>query len=136
MSLGRKTLCAELCLAMTMVAIAQNTAYKQDPNWTSPPEAAGKQNPLKGKPQVLAGGKKLFLRHCVECHNQDGSGLKQAADLQLPVVQNQSDGTLFWKITNGNLPHNMPSFSNLPEAQRWQLVSFLRTLRPEPASEP
>jgi len=36
---------------------------------------------------------------------KDGSGLvkKHAADLQLPVVQNQSDGTLF-----GRLPTEIP----------------------------
>jgi len=54
---------------------------------------------------------------------------KHAADLQLPVVQSQSDGALFWKITNGNPDRGMPSFSRLPELQRWQLVLYLRTLQ-------
>ena len=49
--------------------------------------------------------------------------------LQLPAVQQQSDGTLFWKITNGNPDRGMPSFSRLPELQRWQLVLYLRTLK-------
>src|SRR5581483_6614104 len=93
-------------LASSLVA-GQNTAYRQDPNWSAPPAAAARANPLIGKPQALGGGRKLFMRHCAECHNQDGSGLKNAADLQLPIVQEQTDGTLFWKITNGNLPRNM-----------------------------
>jgi len=54
--------------------------------------------------------------------------LKKAADLQLPVVQDQNDGTLYWKITNGNPDHGMPSFSGIPELQRWQIVLYLRTL--------
>jgi len=119
-----------LCLTLALPATAQNVRYAQDPNWVAAPEAAAKPNPLAGKTQAVAGGRKLFLRHCAQCHNRDGSGLKNAADLQLPFVQNQSDGTLFWKISNGNLPHGMPSFSNLPELQRWQIVLFLRTLRP------
>jgi hypothetical protein len=53
---------------------------------------------------------------------------KRSADLQLPVVQQQSDGALFWKITNGNLGRGMPSFSKLPELQRWQIVLYLRKL--------
>jgi len=114
---------------LAALALCQNTGYQPDPNWVAPERAAARQNPLSGKAQAAAGGKKLFLRHCAECHNIDGSGLKQAADLQLPVVQSQTDGTLFWKITNGNLPRNMPSFSNLPETQRWQIVMFLRTLK-------
>ncbi len=121
-------------LTITIAAIAQNIGYQQDPNWVVPADASRRPNPISGRPQLAAGGKKLFLRHCAECHNVDGSGLKQAADLQLPVVQNQTDGVLFWKITNGNLPHNMPSFSNLPEMQRWQIVLFLRTLKSGPRS--
>jgi hypothetical protein len=55
---------------------------------------------------------------------------KHSADLQLAIVQQQSDGTLFWKITNGNARHGMPSFSKLPELERWQLVLYIRTLNP------
>jgi mono/diheme cytochrome c family protein len=109
---------------------AQNTAYQQDPNWRAPTEAATKKNPLATKPEAAAGGEKLFKRNCVECHGEDGSGLakKHAADLQMPKVQEQSDGALFWKITNGNPDRGMPSFSQLPELQRWQLVLYLRKL--------
>lgn len=118
-------------LTLSAIAIGQNVSYQADPNWRAPEQAAAKPNPLAQKPQAAPGGKKLFLRDCAECHNQDGSGIikKHAADLQLPVVQNQSDGTLFWKITNGNPDRGMPSFSKLPELQRWQLILFLRTLK-------
>ncbi len=85
-------------------------------------------NPLAGSPVLAAGGRKVFQRQCAQCHGAEGQGLKNAADLQLPVVQQQSDGALFWKITNGNQRHAMPSFSGLPEMQRWQIVLFLRTL--------
>ena len=120
-------------LALVSSVIAQNIAYQPDDDWRVPQEAAVKPNPLASRPEATAGGKKLFLRNCTECHGQDGSGLvkKHAADLQLPVVQNQSDGALFWKITNGNPDRGMPSFSKLPEPQRWQLVLFIRRLKPE-----
>ena len=29
----------------------------------------------------------------------------------------------------GDLGHGMPSWSNLPEAQRWQLVAYLRSIQ-------
>lgn len=54
---------------------------------------------------------------------------KHSADFHLPFVQAQTDGTLFWKITNGNASHGMPSFSKLPELQRWQLVLYIRSLK-------
>ena len=110
--------------------VAQNAGYHQDPNWRAPNDAVSRANPLARRPEAAAGGEKLFKRNCVECHGEDGSGVakKNAADLLLPAVQSQSDGTLFWKLTNGNTDRGMPSFSRLPELQRWQLVLYLRKL--------
>ena len=119
-------------------AFAQNTNYQQDPKWQVPTDAINRPNPLAQKPDAAAGGKKLFHRNCVECHGAAGTGIekKHAADLQLAAVQQQTDGALFWKITNGNTDHGMPSFSRLPELQRWQLVLYLRTLKSPPDDQP
>ena len=104
-----------LVLLIVPMALAQNLNYQQDPTWRVPAEAAEKKNPLAEQPELVAGGKKLFTRICVECHGRSGEGVKKnAADLQLSVVQVQSDGALFWKITNGNPDRGMPSFSRLP----------------------
>jgi mono/diheme cytochrome c family protein len=112
---------------------AQNVAYRPDGDWQAPRQAAARSNPLPATAEIVGGGRKLFLRHCAECHGSDGQGGKRAADLLLPVVQEQSDGALFWKISNGNPRRGMPSWGRLPEPQRWQLVLYLRALRPEPA---
>jgi len=124
--------CAEIAILFfcAVPLHAQNPRYQPDPAWRPPAEAVSRSNPLASKPETAAGGRKLFVRNCVECHGKDGSGMqkKHSADLQLPIVQQQSDGTLFWKITNGNLGRGMPSFSKLPELQRWQIVLYLRTL--------
>jgi len=121
-----------LAIGFMTSVFAQNVSYQQDPKWQAPAEAVARPNPLAQKPETTAGGKKLFLRNCVECHGATGTGLekKRAADLQLTAVQQQTDGALFWKITNGNTDRGMPSFSRLPELQRWQLVLYLRTLKP------
>lgn len=115
-------------LCLSPFVLAQNANYQQDPDWRAPEEAVQRKNPLAARPQLAAGGAKLFRRNCVECHGENGEGLKKAADLKLPAVQQQNDGTLFWKITNGNPDRGMPSFSRLPELQRWQLILYLRTL--------
>lgn len=131
---------AALLSSLTLMALAaawgQNAGYQPDPGWRAPADAVGRRNPLASKPEAAAGGEKLFKRNCVECHGENGSGVakKHAADLQLPIVQQQSDGTLFWKITNGNVDRGMPSFSRLPELQRWQLVLYLRTLKTSESS--
>jgi mono/diheme cytochrome c family protein len=118
-----------LALLITATVLAQNQNYRQDPRWQAPAEAVEKRNPLAERPDLAAGGKKLFTRNCAECHGKTGEGLKKAADLQLPMVQSQSDGALFWKITNGNPDRGMPSFSRLPELQRWQIVLYLRQFK-------
>jgi cytochrome c5 len=118
--------------ALFQALLAQNPSYEPDPKWRVPAEAAAKPNPLAGREEAALGGKKLFRRNCVECHNEQGTGVpkKHAADFRLAVVQDQTDGALFWKITNGNPDRGMPSFSKLPELERWQLVLFLRTMKP------
>jgi mono/diheme cytochrome c family protein len=109
---------------------AQGADYHPDGRWQPSREAAARSNPLPATPEIVGGGRKLFVRHCAECHRGDGQGGKRAADLLLPVVQEQSDGVLFWKISNGNPRRGMPSWGRLPEPQRWQLVLYLRALRP------
>jgi mono/diheme cytochrome c family protein len=110
---------------------AQNPHYQPDPEWRPPTQAQTRENPLAARPELAAGGRKLFVRNCAECHGRDGAGLekKHSADLQLPVVQQESDGALFWKISNGNAKRGMPSFSKIPELQRWQIVLYVRTLK-------
>lgn len=116
-------------IAMAGFLLAQNTPYKPDPKWVAPADAAAKKNPLAGNNDAIGSGKKLFMRHCAECHNEDGTGLQDAANLTLPEVQKQSDGSIFWKITNGNVKAGMPPFARLTDTERWQIVSFVRTLK-------
>jgi mono/diheme cytochrome c family protein len=122
---------------LAATASAQNPQYQPDPEWRAPAEAQARENPLAARPELAAGGRKLFIRNCVECHGRDGSGMekKHSADLQLSLVQQQSDGTFFWKITNGNAQRGMPSFSKIPELQRWQIVLYIRMLKAAKSAE-
>jgi len=43
-------------------------------------------------------------------------------------VKNATDGDLEWFSRQGKLGRGMPSFSSLPQAQRWQIVAFLRSM--------
>jgi mono/diheme cytochrome c family protein len=103
--------------------------HERDQDWIAPESNASRSNPLAARPDAAAGGAKLFRQRCTTCHGRDGSGTARAPDLALPEVQAQTDGALFWKISSGNARQGMPTFSFLPEPQRWQLVLHLRTLK-------
>ena len=95
----------------------------------APAKANSWQNPYAGQPEAIQAGKKLFLKHCAECHGQNGRGREKAPDLLLPPIERASPGVLYWFLKNGNLPEGMPSWSRLPDQQLWQMVAYLKTLR-------
>ncbi|MDP9122431.1 MAG: cytochrome c [Acidobacteriota bacterium] len=93
------------------------------------------------RPDVVAAGRKLFLRHCSSCHGEDAAGTRRAPPLASEKVSRATAGDLFWFLTNGNLRTGMPSWSRLPAARRRQIVAYLQTLavppiRPAPPSSP
>ena len=117
-------------IASMALAIHAQSSKPVGEKWQAPPEAAAKPNPESRNSAASAVGRKRYMRLCVTCHEEDGNGqAKSAADLRCPVVQNLSDGALFWKLTNGNRTKGMPTFETLPENERWDLVVFLRTLK-------
>jgi len=98
----------------------------------APRKAAARRNPLQSDPDAVAAGAKLFASHCAECHGDMAQGGKKAPSLLAPEVQQATPGTLFWLVTNGVVRRGMPVWSKLPESQRWQLVSFVKSLNAAP----
>jgi mono/diheme cytochrome c family protein len=97
----------------------------------APKKDAARRNPLAKDPDAVAAGGKLFAQHCAECHGEMADGGKKGPSLRADEVQQAAPGTLFWLLTNGVVRRGMPVWSKLPEPQRWQLVSFIKSLTPE-----
>lgn len=95
----------------------------------APQETRSWRNPYEGQSDAVLAGKKLFEQHCAECHGSDARGKGRAVNLHLSAVQNASPGELEWFLRNGNLWLGMPSWSGLPEPRRWQIVTYLKSLR-------
>lgn len=123
-----KTLATLLLLACAAIAVSQE--FKPvDPDWKVPGKMAQQPNPLRDKPELAAGGHKIFDRNCLQCHGDASHERKNnAPDLASSAVQQETDGALFWRISSGNARKGMPSFSSLPAAQRWQLVLYIRSI--------
>jgi mono/diheme cytochrome c family protein len=91
-------------------------------------------NPFEAMPRSAQAGEKLFARHCAECHGADAKGSQKAPGLRSARVAQALPGDLFWFLTNGDLRAGMPSWSRLPEAQRWQIVTYLKSLQELPVA--
>ena len=110
-------------LALGLVLSGQASA----PAWHSPARAAKLANPVPASPESVALGQKLYGKQCQSCHGAKGLGDgPQAKDLEKKPTSitddklcKQSDGELFWKLTEGKKP--MPAFEKLttPE-ERWR----------------
>jgi mono/diheme cytochrome c family protein len=116
---------AMLCVAAA--AAAQAPAHHRAP-WAPPARVEALRNPLVSNPAAALGGSRVFRERCSQCHGSDGTGTSFGPRLTGRRAQEQSDGVLFWKITSGNTRSGMPTFSYMPEIQRWQLVLHLRAL--------
>jgi mono/diheme cytochrome c family protein len=111
-------------LICVMVAGERNGSLVQQ----APRKFAQLRNPYDGDRAAIEAGRKLFQRECVECHGKDARGVGKAPPLVIPDVYRAAPGALFWVLRNGSLKRGMPSYAHLPEQQRWQIVSFLKSL--------
>jgi len=121
---------------------AQTSTGAPAGTWIAPSRAARKPNPVPADAKSLAQGKELFSAACLPCHGASGRGDGPVSatlerngvrihpgNLTDPKMWQQSDGAIFWKISEGNSP--MPSFQeSYSEEQRWHIVNYVRTLAP------
>ncbi|HXR32437.1 MAG TPA: c-type cytochrome [Verrucomicrobiae bacterium] len=94
----------------------------------APDKFRERTNPLANDVDAVAAGGVLFEEHCEECHGKEAMGGKKAPSLRAEEVQNAAPGAIFWILTNGVVRKKMPVWSKLPEPERWQLVSYIKSL--------
>jgi mono/diheme cytochrome c family protein len=121
---GRDFVLAGL-LSVSTVGLATNYGA-----WLKKVPAADRArvNPYAGNPASIAAGANLFHENCAKCHGNDAEGKGSRPSLRSPEVQNATDGELAWILKNGYVYKGMPRWSGLPEQERWQIISYLRTL--------
>ena len=87
-------------------------------------------NPLAGQTAAAEAGALIYRDHCLQCHKADamGDGRKKPP-LRSERIRTATDGDIEWFLRQGDLGHGMPSWSSLPEAQRWQLIAYLRSIQ-------
>ena len=95
----------------------------------APPSARQMDNPLAGQESAALAGERVYASHCASCHGPHGQGSGNIPPLTTEPVKAAADGELFWYITRGDLSNGMPSWVSLPEQQRWQIVTLLKSSR-------
>lgn len=120
-----------LLFACLLIASMLCFAYAGDGKWMThvPERDRVRVNPYANDVSARAAGAKLYAQHCAECHGKEAEGGHGRPALVSGRVRHASDGELQWLLRNGSLRNGMPSWSSLPEQQRWQIVSYLRGLQ-------
>jgi mono/diheme cytochrome c family protein len=124
---------AVLFLGLSAVVWPGSPAISQN-RWPCPFDKADAKNPLASTDEVINRGYQLVHQSCAECHGEAGEGDGPAAANMTPppanwraaAFQAQSDACIFWKLSTGR--GAMPPANRMPETQRWQIVTFIRSL--------
>jgi len=103
----------------------------QNSNFHNAPEAAKQlKNPYEGQRGAAEAGRKLYASNCASCHGKQAEGTGNIPPLVGKAIQSAAPGELFWFITRGDADDGMPAWSSLPKQQRWQIVTYLKSLGP------
>ena len=115
------------------------SAQSKDGKWEPPKEADKIKNPVATDADGMKYAKETYTTFCTPCHGSKGKGdgvaaaglAVKPADHSSVAVQRQTDGAIFWEMTEGHNP--MPAYKTaFTEKQRWQLVNYIRTLAAKP----
>ena len=118
----------KVLLIVVFVAFAFQTKAQE---WTVPAED---HNVTCSKPftkTTARDGKDLFNTKCKSCHGGAGENASlplnpEPGDVAADKFSKQTDGDLFYKLTNGK--GGMPGFaSQMSEEERWNVISYIRT---------
>ncbi|HWB24043.1 MAG TPA: cytochrome c [Chitinophagaceae bacterium] len=127
-------------IAAGIVMFIATSAFKppiQTKPWVVPDNFKNMKNAVPSNADAISAGKALWQQHCSSCHGKTGLGdgskaaqLKtQPPDFTKADFQSQTDGSLFYKTSEGR--DDMPSFKKkIPDTDDiWSLVDYIRTLK-------
>ena len=130
------TLGIVLISSLAFLVLSSFIKQERDP-WPVPDKYKNMPNPVKADATSIAEGKALYSQHCSSCHGKKGKGdgskaaqlETECGDFTLADFQKQTDGSVFYKTTEGR--KDMPSFKKkIPDADGiWSLVNYIRTLK-------
>jgi glucose/arabinose dehydrogenase len=120
-------------IAVTLIIFwisAGSALMAQDAHFHNAPAASAQvKNPYAGQAAAVRAGAKVYATNCSSCHGIGGRGVANIPALNRGATQSAPDGEFFWFITTGSISNGMPSWATLPEQARWQLVTYVKSLK-------
>jgi glucose/arabinose dehydrogenase len=110
-------------LAVLVAAETQKSGFHN-----SPASAKEMRNPYASQASALKTGKKLYEFRCSRCHGVNAEGSGNIPALVDGALESVSPGEVFWFISKGDEKNGMPSWAKLPARQRWEIVSYVKSL--------
>lgn len=101
------------------------------------------QNPLPTTPEVVAAGAQRYAYYCVQCHGPKLNGFGTVgqsfaplpSNLTEPMVLDQTDGDLFYKISLGYNRHP-PLAATVAVDHRWAIIRYMRDFAAKQKGQP
>ena len=116
-----------------LLIFAAASLLGQDAHFHNAPSSSSQaKNPYAGQKQAAVAGAKLYSMNCGSCHGNNGIGSGNVPALRKGPTQTTPDGEVFWFITTGSVNNGMPSWAQLSEQKRWQIVTYLKSLKNSP----
>lgn len=103
-------------------------------DWPVPADFATMQNPVEFNNPNVRAGRDLYDKNCKSCHGDPGKYnalplVPPPPDAASDVMQNQTDGDMFYKITTGR--GAMPQFeTSLSPDEIWKIITYMRRFDP------
>ena len=107
-------------------------------NWAISEEQKAAKLQIEFNEMNQSTGEELFNKNCKVCHQTPI--IEDMNTRELPISPNlgakniqegNTDGELYYKVEIGNIANGMPSFPQLSESDKWQIVTYLRTFYPD-----
>jgi mono/diheme cytochrome c family protein len=115
-------------------SVAPGLVYGRSPSPLVLDSMAAIANPVAADARSLENGRKLYQINCALCHAVDGQGNGTVTRFGMPPislmndrVRGVTDGYIFAIMRNGR--GLMPSYNRLQEAERWDVVNYIRGLQ-------
>ncbi len=100
-----------------------------DKNFHDAPDSVkDTKNPYEGQTAAVVAGRQLYARNCLSCHGKSAQGSGNVPSLIDGKLESATPGEVFWFVTKGDKDNGMPSWAQLPVSQRWQVVTYVKSL--------